>query len=167
MGHQTTCWQGKRLLAGCQFGTQLGGKPRNKTPRCKTPTNLGALLGSPACSQPPQAFPGSLRGSQLHPSGSCSTGMCLGAGAGRGYAGKSHHKCLALDKKETHGADAAHSFNQSVSKSTLYLAQVIFSICEGDGGTRLHKVCKENFPGQTSQKTEGRRRVYVLGTSLG
>lgn len=152
-------------LAGTARGFQLGAKlvalVENlgaKLPGCKTPTNLGAPLGSPACPQPPQAFPGSLRGSQLHPAGTCSAGMCLSAGAGRAYAGKSHHTCLALGKKESRGADVAHSFNQRVSKSTLYLAQVVFSIREGDGGTRLHKVCKENFPGQTSQKAEGRRR---------
>lgn len=67
----------------------------------------GSSAGLTCLPQPSQAFPGRRRGSQLNPAGICTTGMSLSAGAGRGYAGKSHHICLALGEKESHGANAA------------------------------------------------------------
>ena len=115
----TTCWHGKQLPDGCQFCTQPGANPGAKLPGCKTPTNPGAPPGSPADPQPPRAFPSSSGDSQLHPTATCSTGMPLGAGAGRVFAGKSHHTCLTLWKKESHGANAAHCFNQNNQKYSL------------------------------------------------
>lgn len=79
--------------------------------------------------------------------------MHLSAGADR--AGKSHLTCLAPQEQRKPWADkAGRGFKQSVSKSALYPAKVVFSTGEGD----WYEVCKENFPGQTSQQAEGRRR---------